>query len=371
MKVAFIGHNPKNAYSGGRIHALTLAYAFTKIGYEVDYYTDNIPIFFYDLPDDDKRQKIRFIINKLYLWSSHQYYYKHLIIVPHLASKKSFIFDKFCFYPFAKKLKKNNQSYLWYLDFESPNWIMEMIPTMRPISAYKYSNRILKDCDFVISTTNTGKRYAQQFYSNYNNSLQYFQLYLSININAASSISLNENRNNKVVFFGRFGLKHKNPFSLLNIIKVLPSGFELVIIGKKQSIAPDFLNEIEYKCKLNDINLTFLTNISDRLKYKVLSESKLLIFSSKFEGYGIPPIEAQYMGTTVLCSELPVLKEVNPYAYFTDFDDERRLKQDLSYALENPVDRNVLRKHVESFATLDCFTSNLKVVVNSIENKDI
>lgn len=369
MKVAFIGHNPQDVYSGGRIHALTLAYAFAKIGYEVDYYTDNIPVFFYDLPDDDKRHKIRFIINKLYLWSSHQYNYKHLIIVPHLASRKSFIFDRFCFYPFVEKLNKKNQSYLWYLDFESPNWIQEVIPTMRPMSAYKYSNIILKDCDVILSTTNIGKKYAQQYFRSYNDSLHYYQLYLSININAASSISIEEERQKKVVFFGRFGLKHKNPLSLEKIIGALPSGYELIIIGKKESIPPEFLDKIEDKCQVRNINIVFLKNITDKEKFKVLSESKLLIFSSKFEGYGIPPLEAQYMGTTVLCSELPVLKEVNPYAYFTDFDDERKLMQDLIYALENPVDCNVLRKHVESFATIDSLTNNLEVIINTIENK--
>ena len=45
MKIAFLGQNSSNKYSGGRQHALIMAETFAYLGYEVDYFTNNKQIF--------------------------------------------------------------------------------------------------------------------------------------------------------------------------------------------------------------------------------------------------------------------------------------------------------------------------------------
>jgi hypothetical protein len=47
-----------------------------------------------------------------------------------------------------------------------------------------------------------------------------------------------------VIFGGRFSLQYKNLLSLLNIIKALPKGFELLIIGNKNIIDDTFFEQI-------------------------------------------------------------------------------------------------------------------------------
>lgn len=368
MNVAFIGSNPKNSYSGGRIHAYILAYAFAKLGYNIDYYTNNIPVFEKEFQNQGIDSGIHFIISKLFLWRKRDIQYKHIIIVPHLASRKSLVFDKFFFYPFVRKLKQKHNSYLWYIDFESSNWINEVDPSLRSLGAYRYSNAILKDCNLILSTTKTGKSYAEKYYSRYNKSLIFHQLYLAINTYMAETIDIKQIRNNSVVFFGRFGLKHKDPEAILNIIEALPVKYELIIIGNKHALKESLLNEIEYYCKIKEIKLSFYSNISEKVKFDILGKSKLLLFSTKFEGYGIPPLEAQYVGTNVLCSDLPVLREVNKYAYFTNFNNIEILKKDISFTLAHPRDPIILRKYIESFATMERFTYSLSKIISEIEN---
>ena len=362
--IAVVGMNPQNRYSGGRIHALWLAYAFAANGYEVDYYTNCIPIFYNSMPDEYK-SSIHFKISKFFIWESQHDTYQHIVVVPHLISKKSPFVDRFLFYPFAKRLKKHNHCKMWYLDFESPNWIQEINPDLRPISKYKYSNRIISSCDVILSTTKTGMKYAEKYYSTYNPSLIYRQLYLAINTNACENFSI-DHKENQALFFARFGQKHKNNEAIFNIVRSLPERFCLCVLGNKDTAAPEFIDKLENVCRKKSITLSFYKNISDKEKFELLAKTKIVFFSSKFEGYGIPPLEAQYMGTSVICSDLPVLREVNPMATFVDFDDEEQLSREVRNLLMNPQDAGELRNKVEQIATPNVFFSNLDKIIKSL-----
>jgi glycosyltransferase involved in cell wall biosynthesis len=367
MKVAFIVKFSANSYSGGRTHALNLAYAFARLGYNVDIYTNVIPVFLKDLPDDEAKGRIRFYANKLFLHKIRKHYV-HIVIVPHLATKIPG-FDPIVFYPFAKRIKTANKCLLWYLDFESPNWINETDPSIRDMSLYRYSNTILEDTDIILSTTKIGSEYAKQYYTKFNSKLYFHQLYATINSAIADKIGVVE-KTNSIVVFGRFNQRHKNPSSLLNIIKAMPMGFDLLIIGNKNTIDNTFLEQITGEAKRKSIKMTFHPNVSDERKFMLLASARLLLFSSKFEGYGSPPIEAQYVGTPVLCTDLPVLRELNSLARFTDFDDIIRLGRDMTDILNNPPLSIDLHKSVASFAAYDMFSENLKQIIRLYEKRE-
>jgi glycosyltransferase involved in cell wall biosynthesis len=361
MRISFIVKFSANSYTGGRIHALALAYAFARIGYNVDIYTNTIPVFLKDLPDGEAKERIYFYVNRLFLHKIRKPY-AHIVVVPHLACKIPG-FDPFIFYPFVRMMKKVNKCLLWYIDFESPDWINETDTSFRDISLYRYCNTILRNTDVILSTTKIGKVYAKQYYTKYNAKLHFRQLYLAINSVVADKIGIVE-KTNSIVFFGRFNQQHKNPSSLLNIIKAMPMGFDLLIIGNKNTIDGVFLKQINDEAKKKNIKITFHSNVSDEQKFLLLACARLLLFSSKFEGYGLPPVEAQYVGTPVLCTDLPVLREVNPLAKFTDFDDITRLGKDIMDMLSNPPSPVQLRGSVAGFATYEQFCQNLKSIIN-------
>jgi glycosyltransferase involved in cell wall biosynthesis len=367
MNLAFIASHSKSTYSGGRIHALTLAYAFARLGYEVDYYTNNVPVVLLnDLPDDGAKSRLHFVVNKLFIWNNKRKRYIQVVVVPHTTSKKKALLDRWLFYPFAIKIKEQSKCPLWYLDFEAPNWINESNPTLRDNRTYKYSNKVLKDVDIILSTTKIGQEYAKTYYSQFNANLKFCQLYLCINNKIADTINRDIERKNRIVFFGRFGQKHKNSDFILKILGVMPDDFELTVIGTANRMSAELQENVAHIAEKRKLQINFHSNITDFEKFKILANAKLLIFNSEFEGYGIPPLEAQYMGTPVLCSDIPVLREVNKLADFSKFDANDTIQKDIFNAINNKVDCVALKQYVSGFATYEKFTENLKIIIDQL-----
>ena len=85
------------------------------------------------------------------------------------------------------------------------------------------------------------------------------------------------------------------------------------------------------------------------------------------EGYGLPPVEAQYVGTPVICSDLPVLKEVNRFAKFVDFENKELLKKVIIEVISNPPSTALLHQEVADFATYESFSRNLKQILDNYD----
>ena len=351
-KIAFIAKNPKNRYSGGRIYALTMAKALSEIGFDVDYYTNVKPIFYNDLIPNDSKSRINLIINKYFLFSPINKKYYAIFLIPHLNTFKNYLFDRLFFYRFSLRMKSINKSKLFFIDFESPNWVNTVNNKLRSGFTYINSDRIINNVDAVISISKTGQHYAKEYYSLKNPSLEFNFLYPPINSIVADKIS-NINKTNSVLFFARFDSNNKAPEILFMVIKSLPKGFKLNIITNKKFISNEILIQMNKLSLSMGIVINILDKINDLEKFKYLSESRLLIFSSQFEGFGLPPVEAQYMNTPVICSDLPILREVNKKAIFDDFKSLSVLKLKIKSCIDLPP--NDLKKSVDSFAKFDNF----------------
>ncbi len=107
---------------------------------------------------------------------------------------------------------------------------------------------------------------------------------------------------------------------------------ELIILGKYEEKYEKML--LEY-----NINFNYISNLnSEEMKelYKVVD---ILVFPSLFEGFGMPIIEAQAMGTLVLTSNISSMPEVagdgallvNPYSVEDIKDGIVKLIEDSSY----------------------------------------
>lgn len=359
MKVAFLCKNYKNIYSGGRIYALTLAKAFSNFS-EVDFYTNIKPIFFDEIISKNDHERFNIIVSRLFIFKPKKKY-DLIVLVPHLNSFKSSLLDSILFYGFARRIKKVCNSRLWFIDFESPDWVNSVFPGLRSKFKYKNSDRIIKIADVVLSISNTGMKFSKEYYSKINNNLNFKFLYPPINSFEANRVK-NISKQEKIVFFARFNQIHKDPNNIFKVIKSMPEDFSLEIIYNKKVADKNLLLKIINEARVNNIKLNFHDRISDFKKYQLLANSKLLIFTSKFEGYGLPPVESQFMNTPVICSDLPVLKEINKYAIFDDFKSTERLRKKINKIIFNNH-KLELKSKVTSFATFENFVINLKNIL--------
>lgn len=103
---------------------------------------------------------------------------------------------------------------------------------------------------------------------------------------------------------------------LISAFSGLPGNCHLTLIGRKT----DYLEQVEnsiIRHKCND-RISILTSLSDEEMLTSLFNSNFVVFPSLFEGFGMPIIEGLVAGKPVLCSDIPVHKEIagDHVAYF-------------------------------------------------------
>ena len=88
--------------------------------------------------------------------------------------------------------------------------------------------------------------------------------------------------------------------------------------------------------KIADNKVDFFVNASRDLCISTLKQSKILVSTSIFEGFGLTPIEALYCDIPILLSDIEVFKEIyeDNVVYFKQ-DDLKDLKEKFDYLFNN------------------------------------
>jgi glycosyltransferase involved in cell wall biosynthesis len=103
------------------------------------------------------------------------------------------------------------------------------------------------------------------------------------------------------------------------------------------------------------VRIIFGGSVSDTVKRAVLKKSIALIYVSKWEGFGIPPLEAMALGTQVVASDIAPLKEVCGILpeYCDPYDVQDIGAAILRTILKSPEERSAYaeraRNHAQSF----------------------
>ncbi|PTU78578.1 hypothetical protein DBO86_13550 [Pseudomonas indoloxydans] len=96
---------------------------------------------------------------------------------------------------------------------------------------------------------------------------------------------------------------HKNLSVVLKAMQ-LQEGFDLVIIGDNHNCRA----EVE-QLGISE-RVRFLGRLDDAEVGYVLSKSLALVFPSRYEGFGLPPLEAALIGAPSICSHRPAMTEL-------------------------------------------------------------
>ena len=125
------------------------------------------------------------------------------------------------------------------------------------------------------------------------------------------------------------------------------------------------LSDVRYLLQNNNSKINFMTNASNQEVYDIISKSEVLVSPSYYEGFGIPPLEAMYLNTNVIISDINVYKEIYkdyPVTFFKSGDSKSLYQalRDFSYTAINVEAKinNQYNYELTAKAVLNNITSN-------------
>ena len=174
------------------------------------------------------------------------------------------------------------------------------------------------------------------------------------------------------IFVGRIS-QEKGVYDLIAAWRIVASKRReacLAIVGE----GPELEN---LKVKIQDLgledNVKFFGGLPDREMYKILCRSKIFVFPSRFEGWGLAVAEALACGLPVVCYEIPALREVFgrcKSVFFVSQFDSRAFAEKILQILEG-FDVEVFRESSQKFARKfdweKVFVKELKVLQKLVE----
>lgn len=108
--------------------------------------------------------------------------------------------------------------------------------------------------------------------------------------------------------------------------KAKAKGFpgKLVIVGDYRHFRTT--DDVIQNSSKGDIGIKFTGRLNNKDLLRTIASARLLVLPSMYEGFGIPPMEALYLGTDTIISDIPALKEIYgklPVTFFhvNDVDD--------------------------------------------------
>ena len=309
LRVAIFGINNSTSYSGGRYHALMLAVALSELGFQVDYYTNVIPLYYNDLKKQSSLyrtlQNIHFKICDLHksnLGYSISEKYAALFIIPHFPVEIPYINNvirfKSHFKPVATLL----------INFETPNWFNSMVSTPRHESLWDGWKQLSEVSDVIISSSKIAIPFAQEYFKS---AQHYRHVFLPppLTTRIADTILSVVKRKRRIILFTRgFMSEHKGSGTTLDLLDTSFAKYDIdIIVGGK--IDASFENAIKQLTRQHGLKISLHCKLDETAKWQLLCESFVVIYLSEFEGFGLPPAEALYAGCHCIVRPLPVLKD--------------------------------------------------------------
>lgn len=118
---------------------------------------------------------------------------------------------------------------------------------------------------------------------------------------------------------GRLNVRKNLELSLLAALDsgVLTSAFPMVVVGEKNGKTTELPARIVEA--VSDGRIVFAGFVSDGQLKWLYQNANLFVFLSLGEGFGMPPLEARFLGTRTLVSDLPVFREtLGAHSFYVD-----------------------------------------------------
>lgn len=164
--------------------------------------------------------------------------------------------------------------------------------------------------------------------------------------------------------------KHKGIDLLIQasqILKETKPNLKIVIVGDYKKFKSKDKQTIKLMKNISD-NIIFTGYIPNNQLYNIITQAQALVLPSYYEGFGLPPLEALYLGGNTLISNIPVLKEIYedlPVTFFKQGDVEELVKSISTFKKKN-TDISSTRKFIDSKYNFESIITPL--IINTIES---
>jgi hypothetical protein len=357
MNITIVGRNPENAYSGGRYYAWILAEAIAK-NHNLIYFTNAKPIFSNDFKDykTHKDVDLRVIDDKFYDLRCEENV-DIVFFIPGMDCDNTF-------YKNTIKFASQKRAHLVLINFESPNWFNKYSVIQRDESLWDNWVMISKFSSCVLSISKEGMKYAKEFYQNVPNITFFDFCYPAINSEIADKVYFDKKfkKENRIIMTARFSLSdHKGSYNIPQLFCDEMRGYSFVLILGAGDIPRAMKMEIEDKANTFGINIEYKYTLTDEQKFVELKRAKLILFPSFFEGFGYPPIEAQYLDTACVAFRIPVIEETSPNIDLVKLGDWDEFKKSIANVLRR--DEYEYRNGIASIASFDTMVKKIDDVI--------
>ena len=296
---------PRSGISGGRLLALTMAESLAATGVEVDFIVDHSPEMHREFSGFSRVR----LISSWQFWNLRMMVDRTVdvvVIVPSIG--KPFQHRRWLQHALACDAR------VVLLNFESPNWFNSLSPSKRDEKLWGGWNRVSRKAHLIMSISKEGDKYARQYYSGAPAGCLFDHCYPGINTVAADRACQPLVRKKQIVMLTRVD-SHKGTTDLEPLLDETLAGYTLVLCLGNGSLPPETLSEWRQRFNRVGMDIEVRQAVSGVEKYQILKESQLLYFPTRFEGFGLPPLEAAYCLLPCACSDLPVLREFGGVAF--------------------------------------------------------
>ena len=134
-------------------------------------------------------------------------------------------------------------------------------------------------------------------------------------------------KDNSIIYVGNIK-KHKGLAYLLQAYEICKKkglDCKLVIIGNAENFRSTDTETAAMMANASLKGIYFSGRISDQELQQYYQKARLLVQPSLYEGFGMPPLEALSLGTSVIISDIPVFREIYegfPVTFFKSQDSE-------------------------------------------------
>lgn len=162
----------------------------------------------------------------------------------------------------------------------------------------------------------------------------------------------------------------KNLLRTIEAFKIINTDYKLIIVGSSHKSFSKVDLDVE---KLKSHNIFFTGYISDEKLVELYNSAEVFVYPSLFEGFGIPPLEAQACGTPCIVSNKTSLPEVyGDSVIYCNPESVDSIATSIEYLLRNrEVRKKLQEKGLENTKKYSWDNSSLELVniLNNIDRK--